>query len=463
MTACGQMVHRWAEWQLMRKIIIIGAGAAGLMAAYAASAENNKVILLERNEKPGKKLFITGKGRCNLTNACDMKELQSHVVTNPKFLYSAFHRFTNQDMIAFLHDQGVETKVERGQRVFPLSDHSSDVIRALKSACLKKKVDIRYYSRVSRILTQEADLLHKGDVTQKEKLIQKSDLTQKDEDKKPVFAGVVLEDGSRIKGDALIIATGGYSYQTTGSDGDGYRFARELSHTVKEPAPSLVPFETRETWCRDLMGLSLKNVAVLIRLAKKTIYQGFGEFLFTHYGVSGPLVLTASTRFGKKGLMEAMKEGRLLLYLDLKPALDEEQLKKRFLREFDIWKNKNISNVIEQMLPKKMVPVFLNIADVAPDKKVHDISRQERSRMIQTMKALPLHISGLRGFDEAIITRGGVHVREIDPMTMESKKVKNVYFAGEVMDVDAETGGYNLQIAWSTGYVAGISAGTCPL
>lgn len=414
----------------MKKIIIVGGGAAGMMAAIAASTGKNQVIVLEQNEKPGKKLFITGKGRCNITNACAMEELQSHVITNPRFLYSAFQRFTNQDMLAFLEKQGVETKVERGQRVFPVSDHSSDVIRALKEACRQKKVDLYCNTRVSQVLTNDA-----GDT----------------------FTGVLLEDGRMLSGNALIIATGGRSYQSTGSTGDGYRFAKDLGHTVKTPYPSLVPLVIKETWCRDLAGLSLRNVSIQIKNGKKRIYEGFGEFLFTHFGVSGPLVLAASTRLASS--MKALEEGKLKLFLDLKPALDMDQLDKRFLREFDTWRNKNISNVVVQMLPGKLAPVFLDIADIPSDKKVHDISRRERRRMIETMKAVPMHITGLRGFEEAIITRGGVDVREITPGTMESKRVKNVYFAGEVLDVDAETGGYNLQIAWSTGYTAGISAG----
>lgn len=440
----------------MKTIIVIGAGAAGMMAALAASSEHSRVILLEKNEKPGKKLFITGKGRCNITNACSMDEIHRHVITNQKFLYSAFDRFTNQDMVRFLEDQGVKTKVERGQRVFPVSDHSSDVIRALKDACRRKNVDIRYHAEVREIITgSDASVCGNG---AKANL---SDQGEQDQSLKqiPAFKEVILSDGSHIYGQALIIATGGYSYQSTGSTGDGYRFAKEMGHSLTEPCPSLVPFEMEETWCRELMGLSLRNVSVQIKNGKKKVYEGFGEFLFTHFGVSGPLILTASTRLGSKSVIKALKSGQLMLLLDLKPALSEEQLDKRFLREFDIWRNKNISNVIEQMLPRKLAAVFLQLSEIDPDKKVRDISRQERHRMIKTMKAVPMHITGLRGFDEAIITRGGVNVREVDPKTMESRIVKNVYFAGEVLDVDAETGGYNLQIAWSTGYTAGYHAG----
>ena len=441
-------------------ILIIGAGAAGMMAAIAASSAGKKVILFEKNEKPGKKLFITGKGRCNVTNACETREMQTHVVTNPKFLYSAFSRFGNQDMIEFMKKQGLETRVERGQRVFPVSNRASDVIKTLKETCIRQGVDIRCNKRICDILVSSGD----GPAH-----IAGTPISGEEDGTLPKdgtgiysasrFAGLVLEDGRAVKGDALIIATGGCSYPSTGSTGDGYRMAQALGHTIREPQPSLVPFVIKETWCKDLMGLSLRNVSVKVRDGKKVIYQGFGEMLFTHFGVSGPLILTASTRLGKKSIKKAMEEGRLMLYLDLKPALDLEQLDKRFLREFDTWRNKNISNVIEQMLPRSMVPIFLRLAGVASDKKVHDISRPERRRMEEMMKAIPMHIEGVRGFDEAIITRGGVAVREIDPSTMESRLVKNVYFAGEIIDVDAETGGYNLQIAWSTGYLAGVTAG----
>lgn len=433
------------------------------MAAIAASAEGNRVILFERNEKPGKKIYITGKGRCNVTNACEAKELQTHVVTNPKFLYSAFSRFSNQDMINFLKAEGVETKVERGQRVFPVSDHSSNVIRALRSACIKKGVDIRLNTRIAGILTSDDKVLDpqlsKASAGDGDSPIDGKKSAKAEGNKERRFAGVILENDQEIKGDALILATGGNSYRSTGSTGDGYRFAKECGHTIKEPEPSLVPFVMKEAWCRDLMGLSLKNVSIRLANGKKTIYQGFGEMLFTHFGVSGPLILTASTRLGKTSVKKAMDQGKLTLTLDLKPALDTEQLEKRFLREFDTWRNKNISNVIEQMLPKRLVPIFLDLAGIAGDKKVRDIIRAERRRMVEVMKAVPMQLEGVRGFEEAIITRGGIHVKEIDPSTMESKLVKNLYFAGEIIDVDAETGGYNLQIAWSTGYVAGISAG----
>ncbi len=419
----------------MRKVIIIGGGAAGMMAAISASKEGKKVLLLERNEKLGKKLFITGKGRCNITNACDADEFLSHVATNSRFLYSSFSRFNNHDMIQLLNEAGLATKVERGQRVFPRSDHSSDVIGALKRLCDRNHVEILYHARVEEIL-----LCHDEELAGENR----------------AFAGVKLSDGRRIQGDSLIIAAGGCSYTSTGSDGDGYRLARSIGHSIKPVCPSLVPFIMKEEWCRDLMGLTLKNISIRVENGKKVIYEGFGEFLFTHFGVSGPLVLTASTCLGKH--QKALAEGNLTLLLDLKPSLTMEQLEKRYLREFDTYRNKNISKVIERMLPRKMVPVFLREADVPEEKKVRDITKKERYRMEELMKNMEMHIAGVRGFEEAIVTRGGVHVKEVSPTTMESKIVKNVFFAGEILDVDAVTGGFNLQIAWSTGYTAGFFA-----
>lgn len=400
-----------------------------MMAAISASEAGKKVIILEKNEKLGKKLFITGKGRCNVTTACPPEEFLNHVMTNPRFLYSSFSRFNNEDMIAFLNTAGLKTKVERGQRVFPFSDHSSDVIQTLKRQCEKNRVIIRYHVRVTDILLN---------------------------DEQTAFSGVRLEDGEIITGESLIMACGGNSYASTGSNGEGYLLAESIGHTIKPVYPSLVPFVMKETWCKDLMGLTLKNVSITVKNGKKSIYEGFGEFLFTHFGVSGPLVLTASTCLGK--YQKPLEEGKLRLILDMKPSLTMEQMEKRFLREFDTYRNKNISNVIERMLPKKMVPIFLQIADIPEDKKVHSISKKERHRMMELMKGLEMHIEGVRTFDEAIVTRGGVNVKEVSPTTMESKLVKNVYFAGEMLDLDAVTGGFNLQIAWSTGYVAGQNA-----
>ena len=412
----------------MKKVIIIGGGAAGLMAAISASQAGKKVTLLEKNEKLGKKLFITGKGRCNITSACPPDEFLNNVMTNPRFMYSSFERFNNEDMMNFLKERGLKIKIERGQRVFPESDRSADVIRVLKKECEKNGVSIRYQSHVVRIHWDEAE----------------------------GFRAVELENGQIIEGDSLILACGGNSYQTTGSNGEGYRFAESLGHKIKTPEPSLVPFVMQETWCRDLMGLTLKNVSIKVKDGKKVIDEGFGEFLFTHFGVSGPLVLTASTKLGK--YQKSLQAGILTLSLDLKPSLSEEQLEKRFLREFDIYRNKNISNVMDTLLPKKMVSVFLKEAGIEEEKKVRDISKKERRHMIELMKNMTMHIKGVRGFEEAIVTRGGVHIKEVNPTTMESKKVAGVFFAGEILDVDAVTGGFNLQIAWSTGYTAGIFA-----
>ena len=420
----------------MRKVIIIGGGAAGMMAAISASKEGKKVLLLEKNEKLGKKLFITGKGRCNITSACDPDEFLNHVATNSRFLYSSFSRFNNHDVVRLLNDAGLKTKVERGQRVFPQSDHSSDVIGTLKRLCDRNHVEILYHAKVEKILLHD----HEGVSGEKNRS----------------FSGVQLSDGRVIQGDSLTIATGGCSYTSTGSDGDGYRLARELGHSIRPVYPSLVPFIMKETWCRDLMGLTLKNISIRVKNGKKVIYEGFGEFLFTHFGVSGPLVLTASTCLGK--YQKALEAGQLTLLLDLKPSLTMEQLEKRYLREFDTYRNKNISNVIERMLPRKMVPVFLREAGVPEDKKVRDITKKERRRMEELMKGMEMHITGVRGFEEAIVTRGGVNVKEVSPTTMESKLVDHVFFAGEILDVDAVTGGFNLQIAWSTGYTAGYSA-----
>ena len=413
----------------MNKVIIVGGGAAGMMAAISASKAGKKVCILEKNYKNVKKILITGKGRCNITNSCPAEEFLSHVVTYPRFLYSTFSQFNNEDMIEYLEKIGLPVKTERGQRVFPQSDRSSDVIQALKRECEKGRVKIYYHTEVKELLFNE----------------------EKDQ-----CIGVLLSDGRKMEGDSVILACGGFSYASTGSDGAGYILAKQAGHKIKSIEPSLVPFEMKENWCKELMGLTLKNVMVRIKTKKKTIYEGFGEFLFTHFGVSGPLVLTASTCLGK--YQKELEAGELKLFLDLKASLTPEQLDKRFLREFDTYRNKNISNVMERLLPKKMIPVFLDMAQIPEDKKIRDISKKERRRMIELMKNFEMHISGVRGFNEAIVTRGGVNVKEINPATMESKKVKHLFFAGEIMDLDAVTGGYNLQIAWTTGYAAGKNA-----
>ena len=407
----------------MSKTLVIGGGAAGMFAAIAAAGNGHEVHVYEKNEKLGKKLFITGKGRCNITNACDMETLFDAVVTNSKFLYSSFYGYTNQNVIDFFEQIGVKTKVERGERVFPQSDHSSDVIRALEAEMRRRGVQIHLYTEVRRVVSDEGR-----------------------------FSFIELADGSQIKGDACIVATGGLSYQTTGSTGDGHRFAQENGHNVTPCMPALVPMTAKEDWVPRLQGLSLRNVSAVIYDGKKRLYEEFGEMLFTHYGVSGPLMLSASSIVGKK-----LREKELKLVIDLKPALSMEQLEKRVLRDFEENQNRQFKNAVGKLFPAKLIPVMIELSGIDEDKKVNIISREERQRFVSLIKNLPVTLTGLRGYNEAIITKGGVKVKEIDPGTMESKLVKGLYFAGEVLDLDAVTGGFNLQIAWSTGYAAGMS------
>ncbi len=406
----------------MSKVIVIGGGAAGMMAAVTAAERGHEVTLLEKNEKLGKKLYITGKGRCNLTNDCEVEELLRAVCVNRKFLYSAFYGFTSQDTIRFFEESGMRTKTERGNRVFPVSDHSSDVIAALSRRLGRDGVRVRLHSEVSEVLVDG----EKG------------------------AAGVRLTDGSRLAAEAVIVATGGISYRTTGSTGDGYRFAAKTGHTVTELSPSLVPLETEGDWAGRLQGLSLRNVEVSIFDGKKELYREFGEMMFTHYGVTGPLILTASSVIQKK-----LRDRPLSLFIDLKPALTEEQLDARILREFDAALNKQFKNVLNSLYPAKLIPVMVERSGIPGDKPIHHISREERKKLVELTKHFPLTVTALRDYNEAIVTRGGVSIREIDPATMESKKVRGLFFAGEVLDLDAVTGGFNLQIAWATGYAAG--------
>lgn len=436
----------------MSNIIIIGGGPAGMFAAIAAAENGHAVTLLEKNEKLGKKLYITGKGRCNITNAGDMDNLFDNVMTNSKFLYSAFYGYDNQCVIDFFESNGLRVKIERGNRVFPVSDHSSDVIAALQKVLKQKGVKIRLHTAVEHLITEE--------MTQQETRSAEEDKPPQDKwaskKKQAVNSrvrGVRLTDGSELYADVVIVATGGFSYQTTGSTGDGYRFAREVGHTVTEIRPSLVPFYAEEDYVRDMQGLSLKNVRVSIRDGRKLLYDEFGEMLFTHFGVSGPLILSASAAISPKLAVK-----KLAMEIDLKPALTEEQLDLRLLREFETAKNRQFKNAIVHLFPAKMIPVMLRLGGVDPDKKVNEVTREERMGFIQLIKAFPVTLNGLRDFNEAIITRGGVTVREVNPSTMESKLVKGLYFCGEVLDLDAMTGGYNLQIAWSTGHLAGASA-----
>ncbi|MCD8347248.1 MAG: NAD(P)/FAD-dependent oxidoreductase [Lachnospiraceae bacterium] len=412
----------------MSSIIVIGGGAAGMMAAVTAAQAGHEVRLYEKNEKLGKKIYITGKGRCNLTNDCGVEELLQAVCVNRKFLYSAFYGFDSQSTIRFFEEEGMLTKTERGRRVFPASDHSSDVIAALTRKLKKAGVKI--------FLNQEVKKL----------------LMDSDGEGKNFVRGILLSSGRQEKADAVIVATGGFSYQTTGSTGDGYRFARESGHQVSELSPSLVPIETEGTEAQQMQGLSLRNVEAAIFDGKKELYREFGEMMFTHYGVTGPLILTASSLIQKR-----LKEHPLSLILDLKPALSEEQLDARILREFEAAKNKQFKNVLGTLFPTKMIPVMIQKSGIPGECPIHEITREERKNLIQITKQFPLTLLRLRDYNEAIITRGGVSVKEINPATMESKKVKGLYFAGEVLDVDAVTGGFNLQIAWSTGYAAGAS------
>lgn len=423
----------------MSKVMIVGGGPAGMFAAITAAQNGHAVTLVEKNEKLGKKLYITGKGRCNITNAGDMDNLFSNVMTNSRFLYSAFYAFDSQQVIDFFEHNGLNTKVERGNRVFPVSDHSSDVIAVLQKVLKEQNVEILLQKEVQSLLTEPYVTAAAEEQKKKEKCSQ-------------MIKGIRLSDGGTIKADRVILATGGFSYQTTGSTGDGYRFAKKVGHSVTDIRPSLVPFLAEEDYVTGMQGLSLKNVKVQIYDEKKLLFEEFGEMLFTHFGVSGPLVLSASA-----AIRPAQAGKKLSMFIDLKPALTEEQLDHRILREFEEAKNKQFKNSIGKLFPAKMNPVMLELSGIDPEKKVNEITREERQRFVKLIKAFPVTLNGTRDFNEAIITRGGINVKEVNPSTMESKLVKDLYFCGELLDVDAMTGGYNLQIAWSTGYLAGSS------
>ena len=429
----------------MSKVIVIGGGPAGMFAAYFAAKNGHKVTLLEQNEKLGKKLYITGKGRCNITNASDMESLFANVCSNEKFLYSAFYSYTNEQVIDFFETYGLRTKVERGNRVFPVSDHSSDVIATLTKALKDVKAEVKLYTKVTKLLT-EVYLDENGEQVIAEK---------KTGTLKQVVKGVELEDGTKMMADAVVLATGGISYPSTGATGDGYRFAEGLNHKIVEPTPSLVPFEVQESWVTEMQGLALKNVAITIEREGKKLYTDFGEMLFTHFGVSGPMILSASASIKPAFFKDFVHE--MILKIDLKPALDKEQLDKRILKDFEEAKNKQYKNSIQKLLPSKMIPIIIRLSGIDPDKQVNEITKEERARLVDLLKGLPMTIIGLRGWNEAIITKGGVSVKQVNPSTMESKLVNGLYFAGELLDLDAMTGGFNLQIAWSTGYLAGNS------
>lgn len=394
-----------------------------MMAAIVLAQRGYPVHVFEQNEKLGKKLYITGKGRCNLTNACeDSGELLGAVVSNPKFLYSAFSHFDNRQAMEFFEELGVPLKVERGGRVFPCSDKSSDVIRALERRMKKLDVKIHLNSRVEKLL------LEKGSTH---------------------IRGILLEDGRIVEGQRVLVATGGLSYPSTGATGSGYRFAHAAGHQVVKPIPSLAPLLVQEGYVRHLQGLSLKNIRFSVWEGKKCLYQEFGELLFTHQGISGPVVLSASAAIGRR-----LREGPATGRIDLKPALSEEQLDARILREFEKAPQKQLKNVISALYPASLTPVIIRLSGISPGKPVCMVSRQERRKLLELTKAFPMTIQGVAGFKEAIITKGGVSIREIHPSTMESKIISGLYFIGEVLDLDAFTGGYNLQIAWSTAWAA---------
>lgn len=406
----------------MSEVIVIGGGAAGMMAAISASNNGNSVHLYERNEKLGKKIYITGKGRCNVTNACDTEDLFKNIVTNPKFLYSAIYTYDNNMVQMFFEENGCQLKTERGNRVFPVSDKSYDIINTLADVMKKLGVDVHLNSRVTDIICENG-----------------------------MVKGIVVNN-KRISADAVIVATGGYSYPSTGSDGDGHSFAKKLGINVTKCVPALVPFIAKEEWVKDLQGLSLRNCQIKIMDEDNCIYKNFGEILFTHFGVSGPTVLSASSY-----VVDLIRKKELHLIIDLKPALNNHQLDERILKDFKEVMNKKFENSLDKLLPKSLIKVVVERSGIPPQTRVNEITREQRLSLVKLIKEFDLTLTGLRGFNEAIITHGGIDIKEIDPGTMMSKKVHNLYFAGEIIDVDAVTGGFNLQIAWSTGYLAGLS------
>ena len=412
-----------------KKVLVIGGGASGMAAAYFAADSGAEVILFEKNEKLGKKLYITGKGRCNVTNNSDVQVLLQNVVSNPRFLYSAVSGFDQTDVMHWIEACGTRLKTERGSRVFPVSDHASDIIRALERGLNGLKVQIRLHAEIEEIIREDG-----------------------------CAAGVVLTSGEKVPGDAVIIATGGLSYPSTGSTGDGYTFAEKMSHSITGMRPALVPLTAGETYISEMEGLSLRNVRLTVPYGKKKKYSEFGELLFTADGISGPLGLRASSVIGKE-----LETRPLQAKIDLKPALSEEQLDSRLLRLFSESPNRTFKNAVRSLFPLSLWPVIVRLSGIAENKPVHEVTKAERLSFLPLIKAFPLTFTGTHGFREAVITQGGVNVREVSPSTMESKCCKNLYFAGEVLDLDAFTGGFNLQIAWSTGHCAGIAAaGTDP-
>ena len=415
------------------KVLVIGGGPAGMMSAITSAEQGNSVTILEKMEILGKKLLITGKGRCNITNSADMQEFMQNIPQNSKFLYSAFNQYNNQDIINFLNKQGVATKVERGGRIFPVSDKAVDVLNAFLRRLKQLNVQLKTNFEVTKILTENG-----------------------------VVTGIEGKNNGKTEGilaQKVILATGGKSYPVTGSTGDGYKLVEKVGHTITKIKPSLVPLtceEKSKMICGQMQGLSLKNVAIKIKDGDKIIYEDFGEMLFTHYGLSGPIILSSSAILIRyKNIENLLRENRIKIYIDLKPALDEEKLDNRILRDFEELKNKQFKNSLEKLLPRKMIEPIIEVTGINPEKRINEITKEERKRIVKILKNFELTLNGFRNIEEAIITSGGINIKEINPKTMESKIVKGLYFAGEIIDIDAFTGGFNLQIAWSTGYTAG--------
>ena len=412
------------------KTVVIGGGPAGMIAGIKSAEEGNTVTILEKNENLGKKLLITGKGRCNITSSLNIKEFINNIPGNGKFLYSAFENFNNNDIINLLKQEGLEVKQERGNRIFPTTDNAKDVLNALLKKIKKLKIEIKLKVKVDKIIVKE---------------------------KKAI--GVIYNEKEEIYADKIILATGGQSYPTTGSTGEGYKMAKEIGHTIEEIKPSLVPLEiNQKNECKTMQGLSLRNIGIKIIDTEKNkiIYEDFGEMLFAHFGVSGPIIISSSAHLVRyKKIEELFRKRKIKLLIDLKPAITKEKLNERILRDFQEIKNKQVKNSLDKLLPQKMIPVILDRVGINQNKKVNEITKEERQKIIEILKGFNLEISGFRPIQEAIITAGGVSTKEINPKTMESKIIKNLYFAGEIIDVDAYTGGFNLQIAYSTGYTAG--------
>ena len=410
-------------------VVVVGGGPAGMISGITSAEEGNNVILVEKNSSLGNKLKITGKGRCNLTFDGDEEKFRNNIVNNSKFMYSSFSNFDNKDVVDFFNKLGVKTKVERGGRVFPVSDSAMDVVNALKNKLKKENVEIKYNSRVVEIITENEKI-----------------------------SGVKLENGTEISCDKCIIATGGKSYSSTGSTGDGYILLEKLGHSIKEIKPGLVPLKSEDKVCKELQGLSLRNVKVSIidKTNNKILYSEFGEMMFSHFGVTGPVILSASSKLNNvKNINEKIKNKQIELVIDLKPALSFEVLDKRVQRDFEKYINKEFKNSLNDLLPQKLISPIINLSKIDKEKKVHQITREQREKLVNIMKNLKINISGFMPLDMAIITSGGINTKEINPKTMESKIVKGLYIVGELLDVDAYTGGYNLQIAFSTGVASG--------